>query len=60
MGDIASVSITNIQIHDGKQWVVCPHCRKRLLVVNDDTIIARLPMRCKMCHREFEINYIGG
>lgn len=42
----------------GKLWVHCPYCSKKNFSITDETVIHKLPWKCKgsNCKREFEVN----
>lgn len=42
----------------GKLWFCCPYCEKKALLLNSDTKIKHLTMKCKgsNCKKEFEVN----
>lgn len=33
--------------YEGKRWITCPYCNKRLIEIHDDTDIKKLPYKCK-------------
>ena len=37
-------------------WYCCPLCRKKLFPVGAETVIRKLPYKCKACRSEIEIN----
>ncbi len=43
---------------NGKLWFCCPYCEKKALLLNPDTKIKHLTMKCKgsNCKKEFEVN----
>lgn len=43
---------------NGQMWICCPFCQKKALLINPNTKIQNLPMKCKgsNCKKEFEVN----
>lgn len=37
-------------------WYCCPLCRKKLFPVGTETIIHKLPYKCKACRGQIEVN----
>ncbi|HJA35682.1 MAG TPA: hypothetical protein H9666_04225 [Firmicutes bacterium] len=37
-------------------WLCCPYCGKRLFPVRPDTVVRKLPYKCRACRNEFEVN----
>ncbi len=37
-------------------WVMCPHCRRKLLRLFPDTEVVNLPVLCRHCHNETIVN----
>lgn len=38
-------------------WIRCKHCNKKLLKVEDDTVIVNLPLHCKACKKISDIQF---
>lgn len=44
------------QMHFGKRiWVECPHCGKRLAMVEKDSKVQKVFIKCNRCKNEIEI-----
>lgn len=41
---------------NGRDWYCCPHCKKPLFPVGEDTRIEHMPYRCKACKHDMEVN----
>lgn len=39
-----------------QRWYRCPVCRKKLFPLRTDTVIRRMPCKCRACRNEFEVN----
>lgn len=37
-------------------WYCCPCCNKKLFRIRKETIVHRLPYKCKICRHDFEVN----
>lgn len=44
--------------NSGQEWVCCPYCGKKTLLLRDDTKIKNLPVKCKgsNCKKVFLVN----
>ena len=42
----------NISFKNGKPWLLCPYCAKKLVKLLDDTVCNNLPVWCNLCKRE--------
>ena len=40
-----------------KGFGLCPVCNKKCIKVNDDTVLANYPMYCKVCKRDYVVNW---
>ena len=42
----------NISFKNGKPWLLCPYCGKKLVKLLDDTVCNNLSVWCNLCKRE--------
>ena len=42
----------NISFKNGKPWLLCPYCGKKLVKLLDDTVCNNLHVWCNLCKRE--------
>ena len=45
----------NLEVRDG--WGICPECGKKCIRVQDDTVLVKYPMFCKVCKKEIIVNW---
>ena len=46
----------NLQMHSGKRlWIECPHCGKKLAMVEAQSKVEKVFIKCTRCKNEIEI-----
>ncbi|WP_282926886.1 MJ0042-type zinc finger domain-containing protein [Helcococcus kunzii] len=45
----------NLQMPFSRKWVTCPHCGKRLAMVDKNSNIEKVYIKCTRCKNEIEI-----